>query len=562
MRTLGTLQLIDDGRTWQLECEPHVAMMAKRIFQRIPKGAQRKFTLSNTPDVCRDLEWFAQRYPLDIRSPRSLAQGAETQRQHVADLDAVLSGQYQPRKFHLAMPLRSYQETACELYLRSCQLLLADEVGLGKTATAIGSFCDRRTLPAVVVTLAHLPRQWVKEIAQFAPNVTTHVIKRTALYDFGQPDVVILNYHKLSDWAHTLGEYCRSVVFDECQDLRRSGSNKYVAARHLADNVNFRIGLSATPIYNYGGEIFNVMQVLAPDALGTAAEFHREWCDHEGEKARLKNPKAFGAWLRENHLMLRRTRKQVGRELPGLQRITQAIEADTKALDRVEDAARELAQIVLAGAGRSNFERMRASEELSNVLRQATGIAKAPYVCAFVRMLLDAGESVVLFGWHRAVYEIWLKGLADFKPAMFTGSESPKQKADAAAAFIDGKSKVLIVSLRAGAGLDGLQKRSSVCVFGELDWSPGVHEQCIGRIYRDGQAAGVLAYFLLAEDGSDPAIAEVLGLKSEQIEGMVRASHDDDDDTVFDGQTDTIKKLAADYLARRGVKIEPRKEAG
>ena len=57
-------------------------------------------------------------------------------------------------------------------------------------------------------------------------------------------------------------------------------------------------------------------------------------------------------------------------------------------------------------------------------------------------------------------------------------------------------------------------------VFGEIDWSPAVHEQAIGRPHRDGQPEPVFAYFLLSDEGSDPFIADALGLKREQIEGV------------------------------------------
>lgn len=554
MRTHGTLKLVDGF--WQLRCEPHVAMMAKRVFPRIPKGQHGTFHLSNTPDVCRDLEWFSQRYPLAIEHAGELAASAEAHRQHIAALDQILTGQHQPRAFSLALPLRGYQAAACELYLRQKALLVGDEVGLGKTAVAIGSFCDPATLPAAVVTLAHLPGQWVREIATFAPGLKTHVLKKTTLYDLGTPDVVLLNYHKLAAWAQALGEYCKSVVYDEVQELRKSNSGKAQAARHLSESVPYRLGLSATPIYNYGGEIRNVVNVLSPGALGTSDEFYCEWCEGSGDKARLRNPEAFGSWLRENHLMLRRTRADVGRELPAVQRITQRVDTDTRVLDEVADAASELAKIVLTSGGQP-FAKLRAAEELSSLLRQSTGIAKAPYVAAFVRLLVESGESVVLFGWHRAVYQIWLERLADYNPVLYTGSETPSQKAKNVAEFIEGRSRVIIISLRAGAGLNGLQTRSSIAVIGELDWSPGVHEQNIGRLQRDGQKAGVLAYFLLAEDGSDPAMAEVLGLKTEQIEGIIGAEPDDQvRDHVLAGSTASIQQLAADYLARRGIAVE------
>jgi protein gp37 len=188
--------------------------------------------------------------------------------------------------------------------------LLADDVGLGKTASSIAGLTDPSLLPAVVVTLAHLPRQWQQEIEKFAPQLTTHIIKKGTPYKItkgslpgveGFPDVIIINYHKLAGWAETLAGLARSLIFDEVQELRRSESNKYMAARTLAYKAGHRIGLSATPIYNYGGEFYNVINILAPGKLGTREEFYREWCGYGfGDKATIKDPKAFGAYLKES----------------------------------------------------------------------------------------------------------------------------------------------------------------------------------------------------------------------------------------------------------------------
>ncbi|MDI7181059.1 hypothetical protein QMO16_29155, partial [Klebsiella pneumoniae] len=67
-------------------------------------------------------------------------------------------------------------------------------------------------------------------------------------------------------------------------------------------------------------------------------------------------------------------------------------------------------------------EKMRAAGEFDQLVRQATGVAKAPYVAEFVRLLLESGQQVLLFGWHREVYSIWREKLADYNPVMYTGT--------------------------------------------------------------------------------------------------------------------------------------------
>ena len=196
---------------------------------------------------------------------------------------------------------------------------------------------------------------------------------------------------------------------------------------------------------------------------------------------------------------------------------------------------------------------MRAAGEFDYKLRQATGLAKAPYVARFVDLLLESGERVVLYGWHHAVYDVWRQELARWKPAFFTGQESTSQKEQAREAFMEGKSRVLCMSLRAGAGLDGLQDVCAPTVFGELDWSPQVHTQCIGRLHRDGQQRPVVAYYLLADEGSDPVVSDVLGIKRMQSEPVLapNAPLIQPKATV-----DRVRLLAKDYASRHGLKVE------
>ena len=560
----GTVTLRDG---WKIKCEPHVAIRIKRHFARMDKAQYGTLTLSDTPEMARELEWFLSRYPLAMGESDAahLARRAAEHREREALVDRLLSSQQCSLPFEMARPAREYQKVAAALLLAKGSLLLADDVGIGKTCSAICAFTDPRTLPALFVTLAHLPKQIEGEIAKCIPQLTTHILRKGTPYDipaswgmFGKfPDVVITNYHKLSGWAETLAPIIRSVVFDECQELRHARNNqgrtlKYAAAKHLADHAAFRCGLSATPFYNFGGELFNVMEVLSPGELGKHDEFVREWCSYSfGDgKERIKDPKAFGQYLRSSGLMLRRTRKEVNRELPAAITVPQYIDADEKALDDVSDACAELARVILRQGQEHPGQKMQASEELSYRLRQATGIAKAPYVAAFVKLLLESEKQVLLYGWHRAVYEIWMDRLREFNPVLYTGSESASRKEAAKDQFLSGESRVLIISLRSGAGVDGLQDVAHVAVFGELDWSPGVHEQNIGRLHRDGQEEPVIAYFLIAETGSDPVVADVLGLKKEQIEGV----RDPNQDLVTKLQTDTgnARRLAEAYLGQRG----------
>lgn len=560
MKTYGSITYNKRNRCWDIQCEPHIAIRLKRVFAKIDTWTFGILSISATVENCRDLQWFLDRYPMEVFPFELLKERADQHRERQSLVEQLLAGKLDRQPFPLKLPPREYQSLAAHMWLTAGGLLLADDVGLGKTCTAIAGLSDPRTLPALVCTLSHLPLQWQVEIGKFS-DLTTHILKKGTPYDIlkytnGElPDVFICNYHKLAGWAETLAPLLKSVVFDEVQELRHSGTQKYNAAKHIAESTQFRLGLSATPIFNYGGEIYNPINILIPDGLGTQAEFEREWCSTQyGDKARIKDPAAFGLYARENGLMLRRTRIEVKRELPAITVVPHRVDADPRVLDTLKGQAIELAKLILKQTQDFKGQKMQAAGEFDMKMRQVTGIAKAPYVAEFIKFLVENNdEKVVVFAWHREVYDILMEALKELKPVMYTGSESANQKEASKQAFIKGDSRVMLVSLRAGAGMDGLQDVCHLCVFAELDWSPGVHEQCIGRIHRDGQDDPCTAYYLLSDHGSDPMISDVLGIKKQQIEGV----RDPNQDLVtkLQVEADYIKKMATKFLTDHGIEI-------
>ena len=550
MKTFGTLRL--EKRRWFLQVEPHVAIRAKRVFAGISRDSETGvLEIADTVPNCRDLLWFLDRFPLEVDPGRMerLKERASTQVERENIVDELLRGVGEPRTFDLTSPPRGYQREAAELALASRGTLVGDELGVGKTHVGLAWLTDPRTRPALVVCPTHLQRQWEEKIAEFAPQLTTHVLRQGTPYDYAtkrqkkglklplgstHPDVLITSYAKLVGWSPTLSKVIRGVIFEEAHELRsgplrgagenKKGSEKGSACQEIANAALFRLLLSATPIMNYGGEIYWVMQCTRPHELGTVEEFRKEWCAGGGDKARLEEPEAFSSFLKSQGMFIRRSRKDVGREIPELTTVVEHVDADPEALSAVESSATELAKIILNrdGATLARGEQMRAGGELDWRMRQATGIAKAPHVVTYVKMLLESEHRILLAGWHRAVFDVWLDGLKEYKPVLFTGSESDNQKRESKKAFCEGAARVMIMSLRSGAGLDGLQYSGcKTVVHGELDWAWGIHLQLTGRIHRDGQPDPVLSLFLVSDSGSDPIVADVLDIKRQQLEGLI-----------------------------------------
>ena len=590
--------------SWRVTTNPHAMMWLKRIFPQVAEGQHGHVYISDTDAHRRQLVWFLDMFPmvLEERLRLRLIEGATRHVRSQNHVERVLTGNYTPRNFDVALPPRDYQTFAAELTLRTGGLLLADDLGLGKTLVGILVLVDPRSRPAMVVCPTHVQRQWWREFRKFAPKMRVHIVRSTTPYDVrrprkgGQrkcgfcrgarcgrcfrtglrdptrseqladdpesfPDVLICTYAKLHGWADELHGLVRGLVFDEAHELRRAEgeigipTKKYAAAKHLAEGASVRLGLTATPVINYGDELRNVIDVLRPGALGTAPEFSTAWCGTVGKNAnkKVKDPKALGLHVRDAGLFLRRTRKDVGRELPPIVRVPYYIDADQAKLDEVEESCTALVKIILGTKPAKQAEAMHAAGELSQKLRQATGIAKAPFVAKFVEMMIDQGEKVLLGGWHRAVYSIWAEKLKKYNPVFYTGSESPAQKEASRAAFVEGNCPVMIMSLRSGSGLDGLQKVCKVVAFGELDWSFGMHEQFEGRANRDDSCGQVTSYYLVTDSGTDPIVLDVLGIKRGQSEPVKDPMAERLQ--ALTSEPDRVRALALRYAEEKGIRI-------
>ncbi len=562
----GEVRFDHVGKRWVVICEADVMHRLKRVFERIPKSAMGAAPLADSPFNAKELRWFLMGYPMAMSAEDRayLERRAEEEVVRQRSLSKVLRGEYTPTKFQVALKPWDFQYLPVELCFAGGGVLCADEVGLGKTLEGTLLISDPRARPALVVCPTHLVAHWQAKLAEYLPGIRVHAVKTGKPYpltrdgrgrELPHPDVILCTFAKLAGWAELLATVVKSMVVDEVHNLCHEWSDsnqtqkvkKYAAAIHLRDRVPYRMGLSGSPVKGYGGEIRTVMNVLLQDPLGTQEEFGREHCGgYGGEKARVKNPDALGALMVRKGLMTNRTREQVGRVLPPLKVFVQPIEVDLDPLRRVKIETLEFAKTLLRRGGDSEDKR-NAAKEISWKLRHATGLAKAPHVAEFVKIL--AGRApVLLFGWHRDFWRVMAKDLRDFSPVFYTGEETPQQKAKAVEAFLSGKATVFCMSLRAGEGVDGLQKVCSTVVVGELDWSwTQMMKQNVGRLLREGQTQPVFVHVPLADAGSDPTMADALGVKREQFQGLIRPGEEHVDPAQMD--PDHAKNLARAWLA-------------
>lgn len=544
----GILKYEENTNCWIIEGEPIVCQMAKRIFPGCEGRGRNKAKFQSNKRTIGDLNWLMLRYPLKIENKQIWDREIKKAREHVINREKINKYplKINPSNVYFKAKLKDFQQEGLGFLLQNRRTLLADEMGLGKTVQALAFLAYTKSYPALIVVPPHLRTNWKREIKKFlrvelsvGSNISflndeydpvVHEIKGLRPYKLPQAHIYIIHYLLLRGWKKVLPELgFKAVIFDEIQELRHSKTEKYSAASLLAESCENVIGLSGTPIYNRGGEIWNVMNIIEYHCLRDWDSFTREWCYGYGSDI-VVEPEILGDYLRREGLLLRRTKEKVLKELPPKRRVVQHIDSDENLYNNLIAKTIEKAKTIKELE--NIFEKGRVTREVVNEARQATGIAKAPYVCDFVKMLLEAEEKVLLFAYHHSVFDIYRDKLAKYNPVFITGRETQKQKDKAERAFMEGETNICCISLRAAAGLN--LQRASCVVFGELDWSPAIHSQAEDRAHRLGQEDSILCYYLVVSEGSDEAIQDALGLKVSQFVGLMGDKVTTEEDKLID----------------------------
>ena len=201
------------------------------------------------------------------------------------------------------------------------RVLLADEVGLGKTIEACLTLKEywMRGLArkALILTPASLVGQWVDELTErFALTpvaADAQLVRRDEEFWTREPLVVAsLPLARQAAYRDRLSriEY-DLVIVDEAHVLKNRASAGWQLVNDL--KKRFLLLLSATPVGNNLTELYNLIQLLRPGLLQGEAQFRREYGQIEalsqaGRRDRLRE------LLRE--VMVRNTRAHIDLKLP------------------------------------------------------------------------------------------------------------------------------------------------------------------------------------------------------------------------------------------------------
>ncbi len=464
---------------------------------------------------------------------------------------------------------RDYQKIGIDFLISNAGAgaLLADDMGTGKGHMATRA-CRALRRKTIIVCPAHVRGVWERpagdpvgpgELAKWWPAAKVfkpYGLKATPIP--ADTDVVVIHYDIAHAWVAWLLVWANgdlTIVFDESHTLLNATSRRSKACAELARAARGRIALTGTPPTDRVKDLHNMAETISPGRFGDFFPYGIRYCNAHKIDVAVAGGITKTVWdfsgksnleelrRRLDWFTLRRTKREVLKELPALQRQVVDVEVPTGRRTAM------LASII------KDKKRMRAALD-------SAADAKMKHVLALIRGHLEEGKRVVVGTYRRAVCERICAVLGEDVPAKFIHGGVPlprRGKIIDDLKHVDGPC-VLVANIDAtSTGID--LTFASVAVIAELVWEPRDLVQFEARLHRMNQKDAVMIQYVIARGTGDELIAYGVVNKLDNWLDLVEKDSGDGLKEAFSGDTDAgLDRLGA-ALKKMGQR-DARRAAG
>ena len=468
------------------------------------------------------------------------------------------------------------------------RLLIADEMGVGKTVQAIGLSClYQKDWPVLVICPSSLKFAWRDEITLWLGEVLkkdeVQVIKHSKNGFKEDKKYYIISYDLSVRMIDKIIEKkFNYIIADEAHYLKSRSAKRTMSLTPILQRSKRVVLLTGTPILAKPMEIFSLLHILRPDKFKGFKEFGTRYCDPKMLPFGLidwsgsSNSRELNSIL--NKLMIRRLKKDVLSQLPPKKRQKIEIATDSKVIKRLkifmEKSSKKFeellgTQIELDKLGinaedinisnkkekdSDNKSKDNEEESILNKFNKAysmTGEAKLPGIRDYVNYLVDNSCKFLIFAHHSEVLDAIEDEIIDDKIGYIRidGKVAIDKRQDLVNKFqTDEECLVAILSITACATGLTLTKASTV-VFAELHFTPSIMIQAEDRAHRIGQDAGcVNIHYLVGEDTLDVLLFRKLNEKQNIVSTTL-------DNKSKDLNVTKIKEQVGDFINMNGKQI-------
>ena len=429
--------------------------------------------------------------------------------------------------------LYPYQAAGAEWLAERPRALLADDPGLGKTATVLAAADRVGAKRVLVIAPTCVLWNWKREVATWSPHRSVQVIDKGRTVPDAQADVVIVTHGLLLNKALRRALLCEdfdAVVLDESHFFRSPDAQRVRAFYGFGEVVAFANSiervwlLSATPMPNNASELWT----MARGAFGFGENFRAfrsrycvtAWSPYGDNVKVVGNKDVEDLRERLRPFVLRRRKSEVLKDLPPVRFESVTLQCDTHPVDiaLLEDALdpKLVAQLRDVDDPGEAFAELGSSKAFA-AYRRLCGLAKAEAVSKLLETELVSGlANVVVMAHHKDVVEAIANNLRAYGVRTITGATSAAERESAVAAFQSGTVRAIVCNIVAG-GTGITLTAASELVFAEMSYVPGENVQAADRIHRIGQKDSCRVRFVSLEGTLDESLVGVLVRKTQMI---------------------------------------------
>jgi len=407
--------------------------------------------------------------------------------------------------------LYPHQLSAIEfLELNGGRGIIADTMGLGKTATSIGFLKRSGSKKAIIVSPALVKFSWSDEIKKWTGEESLVIDSKTKddLILHNDFKYLIINYDILKKKFSVLSRVRPdTIIFDEMHYLKNSKAQRTRAALALAKPIKQLVLLSGTPFLSRPIELFNALQLLNPQEWRSWLDYAKRYCNYRKTRFGIDVSGASNIdELRDRikFVMLRRTKEQVLKDLPP--KIYTNIPVVMSSQYKYDYGL-----IMKEYKMSKKADDMASKLKLLNGLRVVTSKGKIDAAIDLIkRILSDPNEKVVVFSVYNSPLEEIAKEFGD-ESVMITGKTLVKDRGAIVNSFQNNKNVRVFLGGLVAAGVGITLTAASNVVFLDFSWVPADHMQAADRVHRISQKANsVNIYQLYAKDTIDEFLVNML----------------------------------------------------
>ncbi|WP_181035008.1 DEAD/DEAH box helicase [Arthrobacter sp. B0490] len=400
----------------------------------------------------------------------------------------------------LGIDLFPYQQDGAEFLVamaeRGVGVLLADQMGLGKTAQAIALLLDQYSRgPSLIVCPASLLRNWFREIGHLAPALRPVIhagpLRTGVAGSLIGYDVVITSYETLtSDLSFLADIQWNILALDEAQMIRNPETGRARSVKALKRRVS--LALTGTPVENRLLDLWSISEFVVSALLGSREAFEQAFPDE------LERAESLGRII--SPVTLRRLVADVATDLPELVNIETAFELPA-------DTASRYSHVAASSAGP-----LAAITALRVLCAHADGHGwdngqnMAPKTEHALRIIAEAfsrGEKVLVYASFQQALDSLLDAARTGHPdaflAVLDGRVPPSDRQATIDLFtsFSGAGALFMNPQAAGVGLN-ITAANHVVHFNP-EWNPALTSQATARAHRRKQTLPVTVHHLFYE---------------------------------------------------------------